>query len=59
MKNIEFLTVDELASVLKVKPSWIYRKVQERAIPFLKFGHYLRFDLDAVLSHFKASDKEV
>ena len=42
----ELLTVDEVASLLKVPKSWIYehtrRRVGER-LPHVKLGKYLRF----------------
>jgi excisionase family DNA binding protein len=39
----ELMTVDELASYLKVKKSSIYDKVHTKSIPFLKNGNTLRF----------------
>ncbi len=39
----ELMTVDELASYLKVKKSYIYDKVHSKSIPFLKNGNTLRF----------------
>ncbi len=48
----ELLTIGELAALLKVKESWIYRKTMEKglnAIPRIRLGKYLRFDPDAVM----------
>ena len=45
------LDVKEMADRLKVKPSWIYRKVNEGGddpLPYFRFGKYLRFDEKAV-----------
>ncbi len=42
-KNDELMTVDELASYLKVKTVWVYGKVHKREIPFRKVGKFPRF----------------
>ena len=50
--NDELKTVDELANFFKIKKSWIYGKTRETgpgAIPRIKVGKYLRFDLGKVL----------
>jgi excisionase family DNA binding protein len=42
-----WLTIDELACVLKVKKSWLYRQTMRSdkgAIPRIKLGKQLRFD---------------
>ena len=42
----DLLTLDELAALLKVKPSWIYGetcKAERSKIPFVKVGKHLRF----------------
>jgi len=39
----ELLNVGALSAYLGVKPSWVYRQVEQKAIPFLKMGKYLRF----------------
>ncbi len=39
----EMLTVDELASYLKVTKSFVYEKVHKREIPFRKIGKFPRF----------------
>jgi excisionase family DNA binding protein len=48
----ELLTVDELAAVLKVSPSWVYEHTRTRRraarLPFIKIGKYIRFDPQAV-----------
>jgi excisionase family DNA binding protein len=38
------LTVPQLAERLGVRPRFIYRLVDERRIPFIHVGRYLRFD---------------
>lgn len=56
MNKEEFLTVSELATALKVKPSWVYgetRKSGAESIPRLRVGKYLRFSLPEVLRWLK------
>lgn len=51
----EFLTIDELAALMRVPKFWIYmrtRKGQE-GIPHLKFGRHLRFKKEEVIDFFK------
>ena len=48
----ELLTVDELAEKLRVPKSWCYSKSREigpDAIPKIKVGKYLRFNLEDVM----------
>jgi excisionase family DNA binding protein len=43
----ELLTVEELAHILKVPPSWIYERTRRRGvaqIPHIKLGKYIRFE---------------
>ena len=48
----ELLTVDELAAVRKVSPSWVYEHTRTRSraarLPYIKIGKYIRFDPQAV-----------
>ena len=39
----ELMNVNEVASYLKVKESWVYEKVHKREIPFYKAGKFPRF----------------
>jgi excisionase family DNA binding protein len=39
-----FLSVEQVAEILAVQPSWVYKQVQARRIAAHKIGHYLRFD---------------
>ena len=48
------LTVEELASFLKVSPHTIYYWVSRSEIPTLRIGKHLRFDRDRVLAHFES-----
>jgi len=38
------LTIDEVADLLSVSTRHVRRLVSERRIPFVKWGHLLRFD---------------
>lgn len=57
MENQELLTVEELAALLKLKPSWIYFRTMQTgkdAIPRVKIGKYLRFNPGAVMEWIEA-----
>lgn len=48
----------ELAARLNVPVSWVYQRTRERSIPFIKVGHYCRFDVDEVVDWLRrAGDK--
>lgn len=54
------LTIDELASFLKVKKSFLYSRTREtgsEAIPRIKVGKYLRFELDKVMAWLKRQNE--
>jgi len=50
----ELLTVDDVATILKVSRSWVYEHTRSRGIPrserlpHIKIGKYVRFDVRAV-----------
>lgn len=44
----KLLTIEELAELLGVPKSWIYRRTCQKEIPFIKLGNYVRFDLEQV-----------
>jgi len=46
MKNL--LTVQEVAEMLKISVSTLYRWVHKREIPFVKLGGKLRFNEDEI-----------
>jgi len=53
----ELLTIQEMAQLLKVKPSWIYFRTMQtgtNAIPRVKIGKYLRFSPGAVMEWIEA-----
>lgn len=39
-----FISVADVARLLGMRPSWVYKQVEARKIDAHKFGHYLRFD---------------
>lgn len=44
--NIELLTVEDVAALLKVPPSWVYERTRKRGverIPGFRLGKYWRF----------------
>ena len=53
MAEHDFLTIDEMAEVLKVPKSWLYPRTRETGlgcIPRVKVGKYLRFRFDDVMA---------
>lgn len=50
----QLLTIDEMASELKVPKSWIYSRTRhgKGAIPHIKVGNYLRFKKSEVIEFF-------
>ncbi len=59
MKNL--LTIQEVAEMLKISVSTLYRWVNKREIPFVKLGGKLRFNEDEIKTFvlrnsFNASD---
>lgn len=43
----QLLTIDDVATLLKVPKSWVYERTRRRGVdrlPFFKLGKYLRFD---------------
>ena len=45
-----YLTLKEVAELLKVKPRTIYAWVSDKRIPYERQGSLLRFRLDAILA---------
>lgn len=61
MNKEDLLTVPELATALKVQPSWVYgetRKTGKGSIPRLRVGKYLRFSLEEVMDWLRRQQKE-
>ena len=54
------LLVNELAESLNVPKSWIYSRSRQKgpsAMPKIKVGKYVRFELDKVLDWLKAQSE--
>ena len=47
-KQSQYLTVEELCQLLKLKKSYIYDLTYRKKIPFIKIGRHLRFDLEEI-----------
>ena len=57
----ELLTLEEMASRLRVNQSWIYRQTKKHApgsIPRMKVGKYLRFNEDEVMQWLKGRQEK-
>ena len=58
---MRLLTIDDVAGLLKISKSTLYRWVNKREIPFVKLGGKLRFNEDEIKTFvlrnsFNASD---
>jgi excisionase family DNA binding protein len=55
-----FLNVNEVASMLKIKPRTIYEMVAQNRIPYRKpsGSNILRFDLEEIIAWTKAGNKK-
>jgi len=53
---VRLMTVQEVAEMLNVKPSWVYGKVATRDIPHLHVGRYPRFVRDEVIAWLRGGD---
>jgi excisionase family DNA binding protein len=49
-------TVRELAAFTQTSPSWVYRMVEANALPYIRCGRSLRFDLEAVIAALREHD---
>ena len=50
----KLLTTKQLATVLTVKESWlIHNRMSDNPIPFTKFGHLVRYDMNDVYKWIK------
>lgn len=47
--TIELLTISEVAELMKLSESYIYKRVRARELPHLKIGNLLRFKAEEVL----------
>jgi excisionase family DNA binding protein len=57
----KYLTVNELAVLLKINKNWIYSRTRERgpdSIPHLRLGKFIRFDEKSILEWLKKKQQE-
>jgi excisionase family DNA binding protein len=55
----QYLTIDEVAALLKVKKSWLYNRTRPSSsdpIPCHRIGKYLRFKLPEVEEYLRSSE---
>jgi excisionase family DNA binding protein len=45
---MKILTVKETADVLKVKPQWVYRMMNNDGLPCIRLGRQIRVDEDSL-----------
>jgi excisionase family DNA binding protein len=45
---VRLLDIDETARLLNTTPRFVRRLVQERRVPYLKVGRFIRFDPDEI-----------
>ena len=53
-----YLTVRELATILKVPKGTVYYWISRNEIPYISIGKHKRFDLQEVLSFFKEQTEQ-
>jgi excisionase family DNA binding protein len=44
----DLLTAEEVASLLRVTPAWVYAQTRRRRIPHLRLGRYVRYRREAL-----------
>jgi excisionase family DNA binding protein len=47
--NHRFADIEEAARALNVPRSWLYERTRKNAVPYVRIGKYVRFDLDQLL----------
>ncbi len=47
-READLLTAEEVASLLRMTPGWVYAQTREQRIPHLRLGRYVRFRRDAL-----------
>lgn len=48
MEDLELITQDELAALLRVPKGWVVKAVTAREIPFTRVGRHVRFSRENV-----------
>jgi len=44
----DLLTAEEVASLLRMTPAWVYAQTRRRRIPHLRLGRYVRYRREAL-----------
>jgi excisionase family DNA binding protein len=44
----DLLTAEEVASLLRVTPAWVYAQTRRKRIPHLRLGRYVRYRREAL-----------
>ena len=52
------MDVRELSKALKVPISWLYQRTRLGAIPCIRIGKYVRFDLQEVMDFLRHSERD-
>lgn|GEM_PF-1163974 len=47
----QFLTPNELAEMMKISKTTVYRMIDKRQLPFYKMGGSLRFRMDEIMAY--------
>lgn len=60
MRSEKLLTVQEVASRLNVPVTWIYQRTRlgQRALPHVRVGKYIRFDINEVMAFLKKNTEQ-
>ena len=48
--NQRLADIEEAAKALNVPRSWLYERTRKNAVPCVRVGKYIRFDLDQLLA---------
>ena len=57
MEEQKLLNVHEMAQILGVPASWLYRRTCERQIPFYKVGKYVRMNPVEVIASLRNKEQ--
>jgi excisionase family DNA binding protein len=60
MDDFKLLNISELCKILGVEKSWVYAKTRlkdEKTIPHIRVGKYLRFQLEKVIEWLETTHK--
>ena len=55
LEEQRLMTINEVASLLSVKVSWIRAAIFKREIPYIKIGHHVRFKKEELTAWIKSN----